>query len=464
MMQDGIVTVEIESVQNSNLVPGRWQETTEIPGYTGISAFAWKTTGNLHDDPLVIDAPMTDEGYKLSYQIKVPESGEYMMRIRNFHLQSTGDNDAWVSINGSMLQRIWDGDTGKFTWSEAIADENDYQAFPLAAGINTIDIVGRSKNWLIDRFVIYQKDVPERDWSDIQRPESPIVTASLFDDEPPAIPVDFKAVTIGIATADLSWQVEKEDKDIYGYDIYNQMQKLGTSHKTSFLAYSLDEATTYTFTIKARDYAGNTTAAAAELRLKTQKFSASSGIKIHHTAKSVKIDGVAEQLWNSVAAETVRTQGEISGTYKLLWDDQNLYLWLHMIDDDVMPDHEIERGFDIFFDLDHNKTPYPSMDDRFYSLRLNSSTISEITNNAQNTAGIQEVRQVGDAQYMVEAAFPWLTLGAQPEPGKLLGLYVGAREYDTPDHTVDSRESWFAKTEDPVRKPSTFATARIEID
>jgi hypothetical protein len=67
----------------------------------------------------------------------------------------------------------------------------------------------------------------------------------------------------------------------------------------------------------------------------------SNAMDVKHTPTPVKVDGVAEQTWDSaqwqpmpyLMADSAPQADDFSGRYKLLWDNQYLYLQAEIIDD-----------------------------------------------------------------------------------------------------------------------------------
>lgn len=110
-MENGVCIIEVESVLEGSDSIGFWEKFREIEGYTGQCAFRFAIPGNEYKDPLAPDAPQTQFPYKLRFRIKVENEGEYMVKIHNYHLLKDGDNDAWISINENLYEKIWDHDT-----------------------------------------------------------------------------------------------------------------------------------------------------------------------------------------------------------------------------------------------------------------------------------------------------------------------------------------------------------------
>lgn len=160
--QDGIVEIEAESATTQ----GQWifhansEERAFISGYSGPGCIQF--IGNTEvsgpaDSPLV-------------YKIKISNPGSYSIGIRALEAPlETGEgdkaNDCYVYIAG---QRGWEGKTVKhvllgdsFQWSwnvkaEPAHHDFHYPEYELSPGICELVIAGRSKNFFIDKIVLFE--------------------------------------------------------------------------------------------------------------------------------------------------------------------------------------------------------------------------------------------------------------------------------------------------------------------
>ncbi|KAA2254129.1 glucose dehydrogenase [Solihabitans fulvus] len=88
-------------------------------------------------------------------------------------------------------------------------------------------------------------------------PELPVVTAPSDDTQPPTAPGSLTVTGTTANTVSLSWNASTDNVGVVGYDVYNGAAKAGTSTTTSTTIDGLAPSTTYHFTVKARDAAGN---------------------------------------------------------------------------------------------------------------------------------------------------------------------------------------------------------------
>ncbi|MCK4665032.1 MAG: fibronectin type III domain-containing protein [Bacteroidales bacterium] len=83
------------------------------------------------------------------------------------------------------------------------------------------------------------------------------VNISGGDTEPPTAPSNLSASNITQTTVDLTWNASTDNVGVTGYIIYKDGVSNGTSTSTSYTATGLSAVTSYTFTVKAKDAAGN---------------------------------------------------------------------------------------------------------------------------------------------------------------------------------------------------------------
>ncbi|ATE54663.1 cellulase family glycosylhydrolase [Actinosynnema pretiosum] len=83
------------------------------------------------------------------------------------------------------------------------------------------------------------------------------------DTTAPTAPTGLAVGTTTASSVALSWQAATDDVGVTGYDVYRGGAKVGTSATTSYVDTGLSGATTYSYSVRARDAAGNTSAASA---------------------------------------------------------------------------------------------------------------------------------------------------------------------------------------------------------
>lgn len=102
---------------------------------------------------------------------------------------------------------------------------------------------------------------------------TPTPTVSPGDKEPPTVPTNLRATDIGTTTIDLAWNASTDNVGVAGYELYNADTNIliATTTGTSASLSGLQSDTTYRFSIRAYDAAGNYSANSDVLSVKTKK-------------------------------------------------------------------------------------------------------------------------------------------------------------------------------------------------
>jgi bacillolysin len=85
----------------------------------------------------------------------------------------------------------------------------------------------------------------------------------------PSVPLNLVASGTTASTTNLSWTAATDNVGVTGYAVFNGLNLIGTTAGLSFNATGLMGATSYTFTVKARDAVGNISAASNPVAITT---------------------------------------------------------------------------------------------------------------------------------------------------------------------------------------------------
>ncbi|MCB9000531.1 MAG: M4 family metallopeptidase [Bacteroidales bacterium] len=96
-----------------------------------------------------------------------------------------------------------------------------------------------------------------------------VTTQAASDTEAPTAPTNLAASSITQTTATLSWTASTDNVGVTGYDVYKNGSLLASTTSTSYSVTGLTAATTYTFYVKAKDAAGNVSAASSTVSVTT---------------------------------------------------------------------------------------------------------------------------------------------------------------------------------------------------
>lgn len=93
--------------------------------------------------------------------------------------------------------------------------------------------------------------------------------AAKPDKYPPSTPTNLRAASIGETSASLIWNASTDNVGVKSYNVYRDGVLIANTATTSYNATGLKAATTYKFYVKAKDGAGNLSAASNTLALTT---------------------------------------------------------------------------------------------------------------------------------------------------------------------------------------------------
>jgi len=93
--------------------------------------------------------------------------------------------------------------------------------------------------------------------------------ASVPDTQAPTVPTGLSSSNITSSSATINWNASSDNVGVTGYEVYRNGSLVSTVTTTSYSATGLTAATTYAFTVKAKDAAGNKSAASSALNVTT---------------------------------------------------------------------------------------------------------------------------------------------------------------------------------------------------
>src|SRR5438552_699420 len=103
----------------------------------------------------------------------------------------------------------------------------------------------------------YSYTVAARDAAGNTSPDSTSVSITIADTTPPTTPTGLTAAVAGSSGANLSWSASTDNVGVTGYIVRRNGVQVATPATTSFADTGLSAATTYSYTVAARDAAGN---------------------------------------------------------------------------------------------------------------------------------------------------------------------------------------------------------------
>jgi len=189
---------------------------------------------------------------------------------------------------------------------------------------------------------------------------------------------------------------------------------------------------------------------------------------ISKTTAKIKIDGNIDDAWNDAKTMLINklalgkrdSQNDLSGSFKVLWDQQNLYLLVEVTDDLKL--HNSDQGYEndgieVYMDYDNSKSDFYEEND--FRFRYVWSEEKLRANFGQLGPGIKGAQKDTQDGYIMEIAFAWNDLGCKPREGKFIGIDVHVNDSD--GHSREGKITWKAKRDRSYRSPSYLGALKL---
>ena len=193
---------------------------------------------------------------------------------------------------------------------------------------------------------------------------------------------------------------------------------------------------------------------------------------ILRTGSAPLLDGVVDALWvgaNSypIANVTIGSAvpaSDLSGSFRALYDDTNLYLLVEITDDILINDSGTgwyhDDTVEVFIDGDYSRstTAYDGVNDFQLAVRYaDGNVIIRGSNSAPVPAGAQASLAPTTGGYVLEMLLPLAQIGVSPVDGTLLGLDVQVNDDDNGGDR-DTKMAWWSTNDNTWQYPSLFGT------
>lgn len=138
---------------------------------------------------------------------------------------------------------------------------------------------------------------------------------------------------------------------------------------------------------------------------------------------TISVDGDADAAWGNAVniPLTINKGSEASANAKVLWDDDNLYVYATIkdaaLDKTGAQTHE-QDSLEVFIDEDNGKTASYGEDDKQY--RINYTNEQSFNGKKCLAENVKSATKTIDGGYVVEAAFKWTDI--KPANGTKIGL------------------------------------------
>lgn len=214
----------------------------------------------------------------------------------SFQHHMYGNNVGSITIQASNDGAVWtnlyslSGNQGN-QWNAIDVSLNSY-----VGGDVKIRIVGTTGNG----------------WSsDIAVDDLSVTTSGGADTQAPTAPTGLAASNVTQTTLTLNWNASTDNVGVTGYDVYQGATNIGTVTSTSANVTGLAAGTSYTFTVRAKDAAGNVSAASNAVNVTTQ----SDGISCSTTETLPYSEGFeSNDGWTQVTGDDGNWVRDANGT------------------------------------------------------------------------------------------------------------------------------------------------------
>jgi len=193
-----------------------------------------------------------------------------------------------------------------------------------------------------------------------------------------------------------------------------------------------------------------------------------------------KLDGNIDEVWFFSTAQTIGTSQvgaapssstDCSGTWRALWNWENLYVLVEVKDESLTNDSGggdnkwNDDSVEIYVDGDNSKNASIGDDDHQYTCRWNNEeleTPSAIHHGAPSLVGVEYAVTTTADGYLLEVKLPWMSImGKSATPDQLIGFDVWIND-DDDGGDRDSQVSWYSTDGNGWQDPSVWGVAVLE--
>lgn len=179
------------------------------------------------------------------------------------------------------------------------------------------------------------------------------------------------------------------------------------------------------------------------------------------TKATVKIDGEADREWDKAVAIplTINLGAKVTADAKVLWDDENLYVYATVKDPVLNKDGGEayqQDSLEVFIDENNAKTESYDDDDKQY--RINYENEHSFNGKKCLEENVRSAAKVTGDGYVIEAAFKWTDI--KPKKGDRIGLEFQINDADASGARIGTL-SWNDETGMGWSKSSVYGTIEL---
>jgi len=174
------------------------------------------------------------------------------------------------------------------------------------------------------------------------------------------------------------------------------------------------------------------------------------------------IDGEMEDAWNNAVEVSLGNKTDnpkATATVKLLWDDEYLYAYATIVDDDLNKDSEEvheQDSFEIFIDETNSKAA--EYNDATKQYRINFENAHSFNGNKCTEENESTFAKTTDNGYIVEGAFKWTEV--TPKAGEYIGIELQINDADASGKRIGT-VTWNDVTNQCWSSPACYGTGML---
>jgi chitodextrinase len=235
-------------------------------------------------------APSTDLGTD-TLTFNVPADGNYVIWTRMI-APDASNNSINMEVDGNNCYNVGGGSFTAASWADNTSNWINYAdgatstpiSLSLTTGQHTLKYVGTKAGVEVDRIIITSDTTctPTGVGTNCQQG-----TGGPGDDtEAPSVPGNLRTSVVTANSVALAWDASTDNLAVTGYVIYRNGTEVGPSTTNAYTDNAVTPDTEYSYTVAAKDAAGNTSAQSAALTAKTLPGQPADGKKMYITPPS----------------------------------------------------------------------------------------------------------------------------------------------------------------------------------
>ncbi len=194
---------------------------------------------------------------------------------------------------------------------------------------------------------------------------------------------------------------------------------------------------------------------------------------ISHATIPPVVNGLVDAVWSdtpaypmeNVIVGSVSSDSDLSGTWRAMWDADNLYYLAEITDEAKVFDSPLpynDDAVEIYIDADNSKgAAYDGVDDFHFLFRWTEGVVHLGNNSVQDVTGVAfSIENITDGGFTFEMSVPWSTLGVAPAQGRVIGTEIQIDD-DDDGGSRDGKKAWFATTDNCWQNPSLFGEGKL---